>query len=126
MRFIMIILFCLFLTGCTSNKVGNYKKTDYGLFSIYNLYVLQARDEFDSMECANCLKSFGVRESFCKTEETINIDGENVTLSDILNNKLLEDEQVKCLMDNKIVKHYRFPYIFYKIGEMFFGIFKGF
>lgn len=122
--FSTFIILCLSLAGCTSNKESNYKKTDYGIFDIYNLYVLQSRDEFDPVMCARCLESFGIGESFCKTQETININGENLDLSNILNNKLLTEEQVKCLIDNKVVKHYRFPYILYKIGETFFNIFK--
>ncbi len=123
--FITLIFISLLLVGCSSNKVSDYKRTDYGIFSMYNLYVLQSRSEFDSVECANCLKSLGVTESFCRTYETINLDGVEDTLSDLLNDKRLEDEQVDCLIEHKVVKHYRFPYIFYKIGEIIFYVFKG-
>ena len=120
--FTLLMFISLFLVGCTSSKVGNYKKEDYGLLSIYDLYVLQSSNEFDSKECANCLK---VDESFCEKNETITIKGLNVNLSDALDDKLLEEDQVQCLMDHDVVKHYRIPYILYKIGEIVFGIFKG-
>ena len=123
--YILTIPICFLLVECSSNNTDNYKKEEYSILDIYDLYVLQSTDKYDKSKCVSCLDSIGNAEKFCDGNERITIEGENVTFSEALNKKLFTIEQVQCLMDNNIVKHYRIPYVIYKIGEIFFSIFKG-
>ena len=122
---LVIIIISMILTGCSSNNANNYKKEDYGIFDIYDLFTLQSTDEYDHSECIKCLSRIEVTKDFCNGRGITIIDGKSVSLSDALNQKLLTIEQVECLVSNNIVKHYRIPYLIYKIGEIIFSIFKG-
>ncbi len=120
-----MITLCIILTGCSKNNADNYKKEDYGIFDMYDLFTLQATDEYDHSACIKCLNSIEATEDFCNGQGIIIIDDKSVTLSEALNKKLLTVDQVECLVNNNIVKHYRIPYVIYKIGEVIFSIFKG-
>ena len=122
---LLISIMVMVLTGCSSNNANNYKKEDYGIFDIYDLFKLQKAEEYEYSNCLSCLESIEVTDDICKGQGSIIIDGKNVTLSDALNHKLFTIEQVECLVNNNVVKHYRIPYIFYKIGEIIYSIIKG-
>ena len=122
----LIIALSFLLVGCVSKKADNYKETNdnKGILDMYDIYQLQTSDDYDVKECITCLNELGSEEEFCEGNGIITIDTKDVTLSESLNNKMLSTEQVKCLMDNGIVKHYRIPYLIYKIGEIIYSIFK--
>ena len=123
----LILCLCFLLVGCVSKKADNYKETndDKGIFDMYDIYQLQTSDDYDSKECVTCLSDLEVIDNFCKGNERITIDNKDVTLSEALNNKMFSTTQVKCLMDHGVVKHYRIPYLIYKIGEIIYSFFKG-
>ena len=90
---------------------------------MYDLYVLQSSSEYEISDCSNCLND--IEELICNKVERVEIDGQSVILSEVLNEKLLATSQVDCLINHNIVKHYRIPYLLYKLGEIFFSIIKG-
>ena len=123
----LIITVCFLLVGCVSKKADNYKETndDKGIFDMYDIYQLQTSNDYDSKDCLTCIIDLKATEEFCKGDERINIDSEDITLSEALNNKKLSVTQVQCLIDHGVVKHYRIPYLIYKIGEIIYSFFKG-
>ena len=123
-RLLIIFIMCFLLIGCTSNNADNFKDTkdDYNIFDMYDLYTLQSRDSYKIDECSSCFDDY---KAICDDNERVNIYGNDVTLSEALSKKILTTREVECLIKNNVVKHYRIPYILYKIGEFFFSIFKG-
>ena len=121
-RFLSVIIIftvCILLVGCGCQKQKDDIIAENDWYMVNN-----EMDEVIINECVNYLNSINATESFCKGEEKIEINGEELTFQEAIDGNYFTDIQLEYLVSQKIIFHHHIAKWLYKIGEFFWPILR--